>query len=119
MGTYISLIRKEKIDFLIGEGFYNNPQAVVDRIKINRNKVVLLPPQVKTIKKLKPRIPVLIFCASNDKTTTTGDAKQFAKANKATIIEFDGDHLSGFGVMTKEIPGDEYSDRIVDFVKRM
>ena len=35
MGTYISLIRSENIDFLIAEGFYQNPQKVVD-IQINK-----------------------------------------------------------------------------------
>ena len=116
MGTYISLLRKEKIDFLVAEGFYQNPQKVVDRIKINRDKTVLLPANTKAIKKLKKKIPVLIFCADNDKTTITEDAKKFSKNNNVTIVEFKGDHLYGLSVMTKTEPGDEYAKRILDFL---
>ena len=118
MGTYISLIRSENIDFLIAEGFYQNPQKVVDRIKLTKGETVLLPTQAKAIKMLKPRIPTIIFCASNDKTTTTDDAKEFAKNNNVSIVEFNGDHLYGFVVMTKESQGDLYVERITDFLKQ-
>jgi hypothetical protein len=90
MGTHVSLLTKEKIDFLIAEGFYHNPQKVVDRIKINKRETVLLPANAKTIKKLRNKTPVMIFCADNDNTTTTADAKEFGKKNSVTIIEFKG-----------------------------
>lgn len=78
----------------------------------------MLPTQAKAIKMLKPRIPTIIFCASNDKTTTTDDAKEFAKNNNVSIVEFNGDHLYGFVVMTKENQGDLYVERITDFLKQ-
>ncbi len=118
MGTYISLLRKEKIDFLIAEGFYHNPQKVVDRIKINKGEIVLLPTNAKTIEKTENSIPTLIFCADNDKTTMTEDAKEFGRKNNVTIVEFKGDHLSGMRMIRKTEYGDEYAERIVDFLKK-
>ncbi len=116
MGTYISLLRKEKIDFLIAEAFYHNPQKVVDRIKINKDERVLLPPNTKTIEKLENNIPTMIFCADNDKTTMTEDARAFSKNNNVTIVEFKGDHLSGMRVFRKTEYGDEYAGRMLDFL---
>ena len=118
MGTYVSLLANEKIDFLIAEGFYYNPKKVADRIKINKGETVLLPPHAKTIKKLENNPPVLIFCADSDNTTVTEDAREFSKNNNVTIIEFKGDHLSGMRIMRKTDYGDEYADRIIAFLKK-
>jgi hypothetical protein len=94
MGTHVSLLAKEKFDFIVAEGFYHDAQKVVDRIQINKGEKALIPAKTKAIKKLNNKIPILIFCADNDKTTTLGDAKEFSKKNNVTIIEFKGDHLS-------------------------
>ena len=118
MGTYISLLRKEKIDFLIAEAFYHNPQKVVERIKINKDETVLLPPKTKTIEKSENNIPTMIFCADNDKTTMTEDAREFSKKNNVTIVEFNGDHLSGMRVFRKTEYGDEYAERMIDFLEK-
>lgn len=118
MGTYISLIRKEKIDFLIAEGFYNDPSGVTERIKITKNKIVTLPDLAIKVKKVKPKMPVLIFCASDDKVTTTEDARLFALHNKVTTVEFKGQHLSGFQELTEENLGDRYIDAIIKFLKK-
>ena len=118
MGTYVSLLRKEKVDFLIGEGFYHDPQKIIGRIKVNKGKVVLLPQVAKAIIKLDEEIPTMIFCASNDKTTMTEDAKEFAKQNIVTIIEFKGDHLNGMSVFQKNDYGDEYADMVIEFLKK-
>lgn len=118
MGTHISLLAKEKIDFLIAEGFYHDPQKVVDRIKINKGVIVLLPASAKTIKKLKEKIPIMIFCADNDKTTTIEDAREFSKNNNVTLVEFKGDHLSGMRMMRKTEYGDEYAERMIGFLNK-
>lgn len=83
MGTHVSLLRKEKADFLIAEGFYHDPQKVVDRIKVNKGKTIFLPHNAKPITRFKQKTPTMIFCASNDKTTTTEDAKEFAKKKQS------------------------------------
>lgn len=113
MGTHVSLLSREKTDFFIAEGFYHNPQKVVDRIKVNKGKTILLPHGAKLITKLEQNSPTLIFCASNDKTTMTEDANEFAKRNKVTIIEFNGDHLGGLNVY-----GEEYADKVIEFLNQ-
>jgi len=118
MGTYISLLCKEKSDFLIAEGFYHNPQKVVDRIKINKGETVLLPANARTIHQLRWNIPIMIFCADNDKTTMTEDAKEFGENNNVTIAEFKGDHLSGMRMIRKTEYGDEYAERMIDFLRK-
>lgn len=118
MGTHVSLYGKEKIDFVIAEGFYNNAQKVVDRIKANKGKTILLPPGTKPITKLKHKIPIMIFCASSDKTTMIKDAREFARKNNVTIIEFNGDHLSGMNVLMKYEYGDDYTDKIIEFLNK-
>jgi hypothetical protein len=60
----------------------------------------------------------MIFCASNDKTTITEDAKEFAKQNIVTIIEFKGDHLNGMNVFQKNDYGDEYADKVIEFLNK-
>jgi uncharacterized protein len=119
MGTYISLLRKEKVDFLVAEGFYNDPQKIVDRVKITKGKTLLLPASAKAVVKVKNKVPTMIFCADNDKTTMTEDAKKFSKNNKTTIVEFSGDHLMGYNVMTKTEYGDLYVQRIADFLRSL
>lgn len=116
MGTYISLIRRENIDFLVAEGFYHDPQLVVERIKVLKNKTVTLPTQADKIEILKPPVPILIFCSTEDKTTVTEDAKQFSDKNNVTIIELNGGHLMGFKILSKDSPGDKYADSINEFL---
>jgi len=116
MGTHVSLLINENVDFLIAEGFYHDPQIVVERIKHNKDKTIFLPEDAKTIHHLEGQLPTLIFCASNDNTTITEDAIAFAKGNNVTIIEFEGDHLRGMNVFTKEEYGDEYMDKMLGFL---
>lgn len=118
MGTHVSLRSNEKVEFLIAEGFYHDPLIVVERIKVNKDKTILLPEGAKPINHLEQRIPTLIFSASNDDITMTEDAKAFAKSNNVSIIEFEGDHLRGMNVFTKEEYGDEYSDKMIKFLQK-
>lgn len=118
MGTYISLIRKEKIDFFVAEAFYNDPQLLTERIKALKGKTVTLPPASAKVKKLNPSVPMLIFCASEDKTTLIADAEDFKKKNNVTIVKFQGDHLMGISVLKKDSPGDTYAVAILDFLSK-
>jgi hypothetical protein len=119
MGTYVSLLRKEKVDFLVAEGFYHDPQKVVERIKVNKSRSVLLPAGANSIMKVRPRTPTLIFCASNDQVTSTADAREFAKRNTAILIEFEGDHLMGMNVFRRTDYGDEYAEKVIEFLERI
>ena len=117
--VHISLIAKEKIDFLIAEGFYHNPQKVVDRIKLNKGKEVLLPAEAKTIGALRGKTPAIIFCATKDKTTVTEDAKEFSLKNNVTIVEFEGEHLTGMSTLSEFAYADKYIESIMDFLKKI
>lgn len=116
MGTYISLIRKEPIDFLVAEGFYQDPQLVVTRLKETKNAIVALPNSTIRVDILNPSVPVLILCASEDTVTVTADAKRFKEKNNVTVIEYNGGHLRGFGILSEESPGDKYAATIHDFL---
>ncbi|MBY0434240.1 MAG: lysophospholipase [Cyclobacteriaceae bacterium] len=118
MGTYVSLLRKEKIDFLIADGFYHDPQAVVDRLQSIRNVTVILPASAQKIDVLQPPVPVLEFSTTGDKITITADARDFGKRNNVTVIESEGEHLMSMKVLTKDEPGDLYADRIYLFLKK-
>lgn len=117
MGTHISLLATEKMDFLIAEGFYHDPKKVVERLKA-KGESVLLPPDSRVINKMNNGSPILIFCASQDSVTTTGDAREFAKRNHVSIVEFKGDHLRGMLVLKRDDYGDLYVERILEFLNR-
>ncbi|MFN3997514.1 hypothetical protein [Algoriphagus sp.] len=102
----------------LAEGFYHDPKKVVDRIKVNKGKEILLPQGAKRIGKLKHKTPTLIFCAREDKTTKTEDSLAFSKRNQVTIIEFDGGHLEGMNVLKKNEYGDEYLKTIIGFLDK-
>jgi alpha-beta hydrolase superfamily lysophospholipase len=116
MGTHISLLRKQKIDFFVAEGFFHDPKLVTERIKTTKGKIVTLPADSTKVRKMKPSVPILIFCTTDDKTTITADAIDFKKGNNVTIVELKGDHLTGINILTKDSPGDKYAERIVDFL---
>lgn len=118
MGTYISLLRKEKIDFLVADGFYHDPQAVVDRLQSIKNVTVILPVSAQKIDVLQPPVPALVFSTTGDKITITADAREFSKKNNVTVIESEGEHLMSMNVLTKDEPGDLYADRIYSFLKK-
>ena len=42
--------------------------------------------------------------------------KNLQKKNKVTIIEFNGDHLGGMNVFRKDEYGDEYTDKVIEFL---
>lgn len=116
MGTYVSLLRKEHIDFLVGDGFYFDPHIVTSRIKQTKGKETLLPANAARIEKINPAVPVLIFCTTEDKITMKSDAHAFSALNQVTIIESEGDHLSSMKNFTRDEPGDVYAERIVEFL---
>ncbi len=54
------------------------------------------------VKKLKPTVPVLIFCATEDNITITKYAVEFKKRNRVSIVEFKGEHLTGINTLAKD-----------------
>lgn len=117
MGTYISLLRKEKVEFLIADGFYCDPFAVTHRLKEVKNDVVLLPEGSEKISNFSPAAPALIITMSKDKITPPEDAKAFQKNNHVSILELDGEHLQGFNILTRDEPGDLYAEKVAFFLR--
>lgn len=118
MGTYVSLLRKQQVDFSIAEGFYHNPQKIVERIKVSKGETVLLPENGEYITELQQQTPTMIFCASNDNVTVKEDAREFGRHNKVTLVEFDGDHLTGMSAFQDADHGDKYVSMIIQFLEK-
>lgn len=103
MGTIITVRAypkiKQKLDFIIGEGFVTNTGYIIDRYE-KRGKNLILPESEKTYSQIvrKIDIPLLIIAAYKDKITTTSDAlKLKAKLGKTcNVVEYEGEHLRGF-----------------------
>jgi alpha-beta hydrolase superfamily lysophospholipase len=116
MGSLISLLATD-YDFLIAEGTFNNPQAVVERIfKIKARKIVL-PKSSNTITNLTNSFnkPALLFAGTQDKTTPIEDSQKLIKNNVySNLIIFNGEHLQGVAVLQQK-----YFDYIASFVNNL
>ncbi|WP_192349986.1 alpha/beta hydrolase [Algoriphagus sp. Y33] len=92
---------KDKIDFIIGEGFVTDTSTIVDRYK-GLDKQILLPENSVLYETAIQSIdvPLLILTASDDTITTHGDALalQAKLGEKCQIVQFSGKHLAGFQV---------------------
>ncbi|GMQ29258.1 alpha/beta hydrolase [Algoriphagus confluentis] len=92
---------KGQIDFIIGEGFVTDPDGIVGYYK-EQGKEILLPENSSEFKKSLESIdcPILILTASNDKVTTYASAMKLQQKleTHCAIIQYEGDHLTGFQV---------------------
>lgn len=98
--TYAFENMKDKIDFLIYDGFVYNPEDHIQRIKSLKGKDTFTPIEAEQyIQKWKAiDVPILLFAGSEDKITTAQDAKSYRyEFNiKPEIKIYDGGHLMGF-----------------------
>ena len=53
------------------------------------------------------------------KTTVTEDAKEFSINNNVTIVEFEGEHLTGMSTLSEFAYADKYIESIMDFLKKI
>ena len=100
MGTAMATLayQKESFDFLIGEGVVYDPIENIKRIKVLKNKDLILPQKAKKLKRkvLKLEVPVLYFAAQKDEVTTREDTYKIARSlDNCKVVEYDGDHLMG------------------------
>lgn len=100
MGTIMATqaFKKEPFDILVGEGFVVAPPQVVERIKVQKGKTLVLPKgatQVENnIKKIN--IPMLLVCAKYDTITTLDDCHKITRGfRNRKVLEFEGKHLEG------------------------
>ncbi|MDO6436089.1 alpha/beta fold hydrolase [Cyclobacterium sp. 1_MG-2023] len=92
---------KDKVDFIIGEGYVTDTSAIIERYKA-LEKNLILPEKPKKYKKAIKAIdiPLLIFTASNDTITTHQDAESLYQllGQNCEVVKYSGEHLTGFQV---------------------
>ncbi len=59
---------------------------------------------------------MLIFAGTEDLFTTLKDSNKIIKRKNRKLVEFKGNHLQGFSVLTKNYFGDLYVDHIERFI---
>lgn len=124
MGTIMSTIatQTQKVDFIIGEGFVLNPAEIKAKIFQFKQKEIILPAKSDEYEGLitKTEIPMLLFSGNKDLFTTLMDSKKIAsqKSNRK-LIEFEGNHLEGFSVLSKKYYGELYIAEIDKFIKKI
>ncbi|WP_186754241.1 alpha/beta hydrolase [Echinicola salinicaeni] len=90
---------KDKVDFIIGEGYVTDTMAIIDRYKA-KEKLLVLPEESFEYRKaiVSIDVPLLIFTASKDSITTHQDALDLQEVlgGHCKVIPYPGEHLSGF-----------------------
>lgn len=121
MGTIMSTIalQTEKVDFLIGEGFVLDPIEIKNKVLKLKGKEITLPKSsngyLEMVSNLK--LPILLFSGSEDEFTTTKDSKKMINMNKnRVLVEFKGNHLEGFKILSGKYFGEEYIADINKFL---
>jgi len=122
MGTIMSTlaIQEESVDFLIAEGFVISPKKIKQVIKELKNKDIFLPTDSDRyeIALNQLSIKTLLFSGEQDIVTTVKDSKYVKSLNgQNKLIEFNGNHLQGFQVLSSNDFGDRYIAEIIDFLK--
>lgn len=124
MGTIMATIaaQTEPVDFLIAEGFVADPAAIQKKIFEVKKKEIVLPQGDERYKEqvANLKIPILLFAGSTDVFTTREESKEVAKQHKnRSLIVFEGGHLQGFQLMTKNFTGDRYMNAIGKFIRNL
>ncbi len=104
MGTLVATLayKKTPFDVMIGEAFVVDPPTIVERIKLQKNKTLLLPKGAKKVKKKLHRVntPMLVVCGTKDEVTAVEDGKNITRHNNnRKLLTFEGGHLQGAMVL--------------------
>lgn len=124
MGTIMSTIaaQTEQVDFIVGEGFVFSPAAIQAKIFQLKQKEIILPSNSDEYEHLikKIEVPMLLYSGSKDVFTTLIESKEIVsqKANR-TLIEFAGNHLEGFSVLSKSYYGELYVAELDNFIQKI
>ncbi|MBD8488142.1 alpha/beta fold hydrolase [Echinicola sp. CAU 1574] len=113
---------KEKIDFIIGEGYVTDTLAIIDRYK-SLDKALKLPEKYRKYKKAIRSIdvPLMVLAASEDTITTYQDALalQGILGDHCEVVQYPGEHLTGFHhQFDSKGFGGWYVERINSFVAK-
>ncbi|KUG07532.1 alpha/beta hydrolase [Solirubrum puertoriconensis] len=124
MGTILAtkVAAREKLDFLIGEGYVADPTLHVEIIKQLKNKTISLPADADQYKQLLPRIscPVLLVAGTTDAFTPLAHSEQVVNAATGKqvrrLVKFEGGHLQGSAKLSQQRYADAYVQMISDFI---
>jgi pimeloyl-ACP methyl ester carboxylesterase len=122
MGTIMTTIavQNEKVDFIIGEGFVLNPNEIKEKLFKFKQKNIILPENSDNYVDLIPKIeaPMLLFSGTLDNFTTVEDSKHVVKQKpNRKLVEFTGNHLEGFAVLSGEYFGSKYIQAMNEFLR--
>lgn len=122
MGTIMTTlaVQQEKVDFIIAEGFVIDPMKIKQSIKELKKKEILLPTNYLQYKNTLDSLSIktLLFSGNQDIVTTVVDSKFVKNLNEQNrLIEFEGNHLQGFKVMSSDSFGDRYILEINKFLE--
>lgn len=100
MGTWIarSAYLTQPYDAFVAEGLILQPELVIQQLKAEKDKQLLLPDNYdsKTVLSQVWSIPTLLFASRTDKVTTLAGSEAFAEAaENCKVLPFEGDHLRG------------------------
>ncbi|MBN3582664.1 alpha/beta fold hydrolase [Algoriphagus aestuarii] len=114
---------KSKIDFIIGEGYVSDTSKIVKRYS-DLGKQLTLPEDSADYQKSvnSIEVPLLILAASEDTITTYEDALALGDklGENCRIVQFEGEHLSGFQVEYDQKGfGGWYLEQIDQFLNEM
>lgn len=120
MATLVA--QREPVDFIIAEGFVQNPQAIAAFWKRQGNRIIILPEGVRsyaeTIRNVK--CPMLLIAGTEDLITTSASSKAVvAQRSNRQLLTFKGDHLQATQVWKIKEFADGYVKRIKEFVVKV
>lgn len=121
MGTIITTLVAEKAhpDFIIGEGYVTDP-AKIQESSAKKGKQLLLPADAATYRSKLEKINtrMLIFSGKTDVVTPDTAVRELKKKKPAiNIVAYNGEHLQGFFLLSKDYQGSEYLKAVASFLK--
>lgn len=123
MGTIVATLalQDEKVDFLIGEGYVYEPNTYASKIKLLKDRDIVLPKGADrySAKLKKIKCNMLLVAGEKDKFTTIEDSIKIAQQrnNRATLTH-SGNHTEGFITMTQDSFGDLYINELTKFTQK-
>lgn len=123
MSTILATLanRQEPIDFLIGEGYVNSPESIVQFWRKDSNSIITLPEQTVNYSQAVSQVkcPMLLIAGTEDPITPLSAARSVvAQRSNRRLLTYKGDHLEAAKVWQEKEFADGYVRRIRDFVVR-
>ncbi len=121
MGTIVTTLAAKTVrpDFIIGDGFVTDP-AALKAFYAKKNDEIKLPAGAGAYPAALQNIkaPMLLFSGTKDEITPGSAIKKLKETKPAIKIKsYEGGHMEGFYMLSKDFPGSEYIASITHFLK--